>query len=155
MVGSLPSQELLHSLFVYREGELYWKTRHNGRCSVDKPAGCIAGKGYKGIRINGHRYATHRLIWKFIYGIDPIGVIDHINNDILDNRIENLRDVTQSTNMLNTKATGISKVKTTGKYRAQITIKNKFINLGSFDTAEEAASRYQEFKELYMEMVNA
>lgn len=151
----LPSQEELHKLFTYKDGELYWKVKHNGRCKTDTPAGGLAGKGYKGIRIKGHRYATHRLIWKYIKGVEPVGVLDHINRDITDNRIENLRDVAQTTNMLNTRAKGVSKVKPTGRYRAQVTINDKFINLGCFDTEVEASSRYREFKELCMEMVNA
>lgn len=32
---------------------------------------------------------------------EPSGVIDHINGDSLDNRIENLRDVSHTANMIN------------------------------------------------------
>lgn len=43
--------------------------------------------------INGVRrtYPVHRLAWLYVYGEMPSGMIDHINHQRSDNRIENLR----------------------------------------------------------------
>ena len=43
-----------------------------------------------------------RIVWALCYDQLPTQTIDHINGDRLDNRIENLREVSQSDNNLNT-----------------------------------------------------
>ena len=50
-------------------------------------------------RVNYELFLLPRLIWKYHYGVEPKGVIDHINNDSTDNRIENLQDITQKQNL--------------------------------------------------------
>lgn len=86
----------------------------------------------------------HRLIMKTPKGLQ----VDHINHDTLDNRKENLRNVTQSQNVINT---GFQKNNTTGrkgvmvaknKYQAQIRRNGKTMYLGIFDTVEEAGLAY-------------
>ncbi len=49
----------------------------------------------------GTRYKIHRLAWLYVYGEFPKEQIDHINGDRLDNRICNLRDVSQIMNNQN------------------------------------------------------
>ena len=56
--------------------------------------------GYIRIGISGRRYLAHRLAWFFVHGTTP-QIIDHINHNKTDNRIANLRNVTQSCNLLN------------------------------------------------------
>ena len=55
------------------------------------------------LRIDGHRYVMcyHRAVCAWHHGRLPTMQIDHINRDSFDNRIENLREVTQSENLLN------------------------------------------------------
>lgn len=63
--------------------------------------------GYKRITYKGRLYTSHRLIYSAFYGEIPKGyVIDHINGKRDDNRIENLRMVTQSENMYNAQEDG-------------------------------------------------
>ena len=46
------------------------------------------------------KYKNHRKVWKSVYGEIPKGmVIDHINGNTLDNRIENLQCITQKQNI--------------------------------------------------------
>lgn len=64
----------------------------------------LAGSGYLQISPSyGGRISYHRLCWILYYRRNPEHVIDHINGDRLDNRIANLRDVTQGENSRNIK----------------------------------------------------
>lgn len=143
----LPSLEELQSLFDYKEGKLYWK---NG-----KNAGHVMPNGYVYIAVGNRNYSESRIIWKIHTGNDPVGQIDHIDRIRSNNRIENLRDVDQFENMMNTGAEGVSIHRKTGLYRARMKHKGKEISIGYFKTREEAVAHRKEFKELYMEMLNA
>ena len=101
-------------------------------------------------RVLNKSYYTHRIAWLMYYGEWPKNQIDHINQDPIDNRIENLRDVT---NAENSKNKTLQKNNTTGyvgvyfykhkrykKYRARIRINTILKHLGYYDTAEEAAA---------------
>jgi hypothetical protein len=78
--------------------------------------------------------------------------VDHINQDKLDNRRENLRLVTPEKNYINrrmlsnnkTGYKGVAFDKTRGKYIVSISLNKKQHNLGRFDTAFEAAKAYNE-----------
>lgn len=68
-----------------------------------KLIGTNRGDGYKSVRINGKDYLQHRLIYEKAFGtIDENMIIDHINHNRADNRIENLRLVTIKQNCQNT-----------------------------------------------------
>ena len=88
----------------------------------------------------------HRVIMNCPKGM----VVDHINNNPLDNRKVNLRICTQSENMKNMKVhvnnksgyRGVSYSKERKKFCAYISVENKTKGLGRFDTAKEAAEAY-------------
>jgi hypothetical protein len=72
-------------------------------------------------------------------------VVDHINNNKEDNRVENLQVVSQRLNASKdrkTKYTGVTKHG--DKWRARIRIEGKNKHLGLFNTPEEASNKYQE-----------
>ena len=58
----------------------------------------ISDKDYFGNSYQ-HSWSVSRIVWKYHYGVEPKGVIDHINGDSTDNRIENLQDITQGENL--------------------------------------------------------
>ena len=61
--------------------------------------GNLHASGYYYVGIDRKRYCVHRFIWECVNGvIDDDRVIDHINNNKTDNRIENLQLVTQQQN---------------------------------------------------------
>lgn len=110
--------ERLRQLIEYRPdtGELVWKPRvpsdfnaRNPEAACDafnrRRAGQIAGKvnrqGYVIVQVDGQAYKGHRIAWAMYHGAWPEGVIDHINRQKADNKIQNLRDVSQAENCEN------------------------------------------------------
>lgn len=87
--------------------------------------------------------AMHRYIYALVNGPIPKGmVIDHINGDKLDNRIHNLRCVTQRVNSWNLRCHREGRVlyKTKGKnprYRGVAWFNHRSYNVGTFDTVAE------------------
>lgn len=80
--------------------------------------------------------------------------LDHIDGDKLNNRIENLREVSHTENMCNQQtAQRSNKLQVLGvhkkgsKYAAQIRLEGKVKHLGLFDTEQQASSAYQIAKE--------
>lgn len=55
---------------------------------------------YAQLWVNGIKYGQHRIIYKLVTGLEPEGVIDHINNDPTDNSWINLQDITPYENSL-------------------------------------------------------
>lgn len=84
-------------------------------------------------------------------------VVDHINRNKLDNRKENLRFVTQRTNVINqgirktntSGVTGVRKRKDTGRWTAHIVVNYKSISLGCYDTKAEAVNARKIAEEKY------
>lgn len=108
----------------------------------------------RGIRIaDGKQRLAYmaRVIMGLDYG-DPREV-DHINHNTLDNRRMNLRIVTSRQNKQNqpsrknssSRFVGVTWDKSREKWRAQIQVDGRVINLGRFTTEEEAAERRDEY----------
>lgn len=157
--------ENVHDLFRYEResGKLFWKkrgleyfatgprqanavatwnSRHAGTEITSRDA-----KGYIHTRVFGKPAKAHRIIWLLVRGRWP-DQIDHINGDKSDNRIENLRDVTNQQNQRNTRrpsdntsgVVGVMWNKKCQKWRAVISVDGRKKHLGLFDIFEEAVS---------------
>lgn len=131
---------------TYSEGYLYWKDGPR----KNKEAGCLdRSTGYIVVRLNGRLCYAHRLIWELETGEIPV-VVDHINGNKTDNRIDNLRNCCQHINQLNknnklrgdnTSGTrGVSWDSSREKWEAYITLKGRRKHLGRHDTKEQAAT---------------
>lgn len=139
-----------HNIFDYDDGVLYHKVKLCRRNDVN--IGDIAG----GVRPNGYHYVTYkskfykraRVVWEMFNGDIPHGfVIDHVNHNTIDDRIENLECKMRRDNMVNVKlrvdsSTGITGVcrKKDGSWRAYITIMGKQKSK-TFKTFEEACAQ--------------
>ena len=89
---------------VYADGRITKHTRDFKKFNEDMPIRNLTGNtccGYLQVRINKILYRLHRIIYKaFNPEIDIKDlVIDHINNVHSDNRIDNLRLLTQEENI--------------------------------------------------------
>ena len=90
-------------------------------------------------------FYAHRLIWVWMTGKQPED-IDHIDGNGLNNKWDNLRSVAhringknQKRHVTNTSGTGgVTYRKDTNKWRARIMVDDKSINLGSFESKEDA-----------------
>jgi len=162
----LPSPAYLHECFIYdsETGLLTWKTRplHHFKCAHDqtawnnknagKTAGSRAGR-YIFVSANRCHVLAHRLIWAMQKGAWPNGSIDHKNGNGLDNRFENLREVTQQQNLWNRRLSsrdlprGVRRSPHGGRFTARATVNYKEIHLGSYDTPEQAHAAWRAFVE--------
>lgn len=104
--------------------------------------------GYLITCFNSKIISNHRLAWFLHYDKQPIGVIDHINGNKLDNRIVNLRDVSHRENLSNQaihrngKLVGNYYDKSRKHYVAQIEVEGKMVYLGKFETETAAHDSY-------------
>lgn len=138
------NKELIQKLFRYEDGFLYWLTKPSPQVDISKPAGTFS-KGHRAIRIKSKHYLSHRLIFLLHYGYLP-KIVEHIDRDRGNSRVENLRPATQSQNLFNT-------TKNIGNkcgYKGVIKINNRYrarlgrMHLGYFDTPEVAAMAYDD-----------
>ena len=111
----LPNVEILNELLTVDPSSptgLTWKVNRGGTAKAGTRAGSrkssMAGSPFWQVKVDGFLFQNHRLIWKMVNGKDPDQVIDHIDNNPLNNNISNLRDVTQRENLLNRKDRKIS-----------------------------------------------
>ncbi len=99
---------------------------------------------------NKQRYIilAHQYAW-FVMNKQLVLCLDHVNGDVIDNRICNLREATYSINQRNqVNAKGYYKRKN-GKFQAQIKTDDGNKYLGTFLTEEEATRAYKEAKLIY------
>lgn len=155
------TQARLKELLNYdpKTGVFTWKKNRAGVRS-GSTAGCIdtaSNSGYVRIGLDSTVHQAHRLAWLYVYGCFPEQQLDHINRDRSDNRIENLRQVTNTINQWNRAKNrnsasghqGVSLHKLTKKWQAKISANGRTMHLGLFDTPEAAHAAYIAAKKEY------
>lgn len=101
-VQKLPSVERLNELFQYQPetGELIYKINRRGNAKAGSIAGTIdKSSGYRRISVDGKQFRAHRLVWKMLKNEEPPELVDHIDSDRANNRIDNLQEATHSQNL--------------------------------------------------------
>lgn len=138
-------------------------TGHLYRLGQSHPSGRMSSNGYRQICVNGRRYVAHRLAWLYVYGEWPKMQLDHINQNRDDNRIENLREVTNKQNGENvrihshniTGRRGVSFIRSRMAWQADIKHYGKTKYLGTFDNIIDAvAARMRAERELFTHAPN-
>lgn len=135
--------------FTYADGQLLWKKTR--RKAV---AGAVAGgmdvKGYLRVTLDKKVYLVHRVVYKMLRGRTP-RMLDHIDNDPLNNRIENLRPCTPSQNAQNRKrpvnnTSGVKGVywnRAKNKWMARVMTGGARTFIGYFSSLDAAAEAVQ------------
>lgn len=163
-VKELPSQEYLLQCFEYEiaTGKLFWKQRPSEHFESEKGWRIFNSKmpgkevGYKHknnqyveVRLDNKLHKAHRIIYKMVKGLDSTAIIDHIDGDSSNNRIENLREVTAQQSAWNKSKNTASK---TSQYKGVFREEEKWVVYKTwmdsieerfyFDTEMEAAIGY-------------
>lgn len=148
------TQEYLKSILDYDKetGIFRWKKKVCCKVVVGKIAGYKEKRGYTVMKVDKKQYRAHRLAYLYVYGKLPNNHIDHINQDKTDDRICNLRDVSQKENNRNVgiqknNASGVTGVwwnKRKNRWIAEIKVNYKKIHLGSFKDIQKAKKARKE-----------
>lgn len=153
--------ELLHYDADY--GVFTNKTRRSNVSPIGKVLGTANTSGHLVLMVDNVMYLAHRLAWFYCFKEWPEVLIDHIDRDPSNNRIDNLREATKSTNGFNSKLRidntiglkGVYFDKRRNHFYSQIVINKTKIYLGRFDSAQEAHTAYiNKAKELQGEFFN-
>lgn len=138
MAKKLPSPQQVRKLLRYEPntGKLFWRVRTpdmfsnsyraaDGNCRnwnskhAGKEAFTSVSNGYLVGSVFGIKMKSHRVIWAYTYGAWPKNQIDHIDGNKSNNRIENLRDVSNLINHRNMKRSSLNTSGHTGVHRHQ------------------------------------
>tara|TARA_R110002073_G_C9093991_1_gene548053 strand:+ start:48 stop:539 length:492 start_codon:yes stop_codon:yes gene_type:complete len=155
--------DLVNKLFRYDKetGDLIHKA-NKGTAKAGDKAGSVNGSGYVVTGIEGNKYRNHRIIFLMHRGFLP-DCLDHIDNNKLNNRIENLRPATLSQNQQNRRickrnTSGVKGVRWNEPYNmwsASVTLNGKRKHVGHFRTVPEAEVAVRKVREqLHGEFVN-
>jgi hypothetical protein len=139
-------QEILH--YFPETGELRWRFGNGRNVKPWQLAGSINGHGHRTIKINGKSMQAHRIIWLYVYGHFPSNVVDHKNRNASDNRLNNLRNVSQKDNAQNIALPkhnksghiGVSWVKTHNSWTVYVKVDGKNKWLGYYKDLKQAVT---------------
>jgi len=146
-------------LFEYKNGKLYCKAKTNPKSNkknIGEEVGGLNGQDYLVTKIHYKSYFVHKIIFLMHYGYIP-QIVDHIDGNTLNNRIENLRAVNLSQNQHNRgidkrNKSGFKNVawcKRTKKWRVSLAVNNKSMEFGRFSDIELADLVAQEARDKY------
>ena len=137
-------------------GIFIWSKRTGGQTKTGDIAGTITTAGYICIKYKKKQYLAHRLAFYFVYGYMP-SFIDHKDLDKTNNRILNLREVSQKENALNrpmdkrnkSGCVGVCWCKQTKRWKAAIVLDGKNKTLGRFIDFSDAVNSRKNAEVLY------
>lgn len=169
---SLPAPAELRRLLRYEPetGKLFWLERQPDTVAADREStrariarnwnnrfqgkealATLQKRGHLGGALFCSPVSAHRVAWAIHYGEWPAGQVDHINGDQTDNRIANLRCVSDAENKRNLSLRAKNKTghhgvwwdERRGKYQAYIAEDKRRVSLGRFDRLEDAVAARQ------------
>ena len=136
--------DLYNKIFEYKDGELYWKEKVSHKVVIGKIAGDIVN-GRRRVRFNKKTSLVHRVVFCMHNGYLP-NLIDHVDGNPLNNRIENLREATHCQNSMNSKkpitntsgCKHVSWKKDRQKYKVEMAVNKKVMFFGYYEDLELA-----------------
>lgn len=139
------TQEQALKFLEYKDGILYWKSMPYKRNDLIGTEAGTLDSDRRQITINKKHYKTHRLVYLMFHGYMPKEV-DHIDNNPLNNRIENLRPANRSEQCCNTRLRkdntsgikGVSWDKNRNKWVVTVTKNKKTVYTNRFNDIELA-----------------
>lgn len=146
-------EQVAQELRIDEKGQLWWKwpgIQNNRR--MNKPVGSLSTSGYLELMLNNIEHHTaHTIAFVLYYGRFPAPgkVIDHINGNKIDNRKDNLREVSNANNMRNRKGlhphnksgtTGVYWRADINKWHTQFRHEGKTHHGGSYANYEDAVA---------------
>lgn len=143
--------EAAHYRYEYKDGNLYHKT---DVLTVAKAGECVSrvnSAGYIVVGLKGKQYLAHRIVFLMHHGYLP-KLLDHIDGDKTNNRVENLRECTYSQNNCNIPIRSDNKSghkgvffrKDTNKWSARIHYNGCSKSLGCFLNKDDAVAAYRD-----------
>lgn len=155
MTQPILSQDLLRTMFDYRDDGHLIRRVTRGGCEKGGVAGTVCKRGYRYIAINGAKYSAHRLIFLWHHGWLPTGDVDHKDLDKRNCKIENLRAADGAKNQHNrglsrNNKSGVKGVcwdTSKGKWLAQCCVNRHNYVLGRFDNIKDAEAAVRAFRE--------
>jgi hypothetical protein len=142
------TQERLKELLHYdpETGVFTWIKPAARRTAKGAIAGHRNDDWYSQIGIEGNVYLSHRLAWLYVYGYFPENCLDHIDRNPSNNKISNLREISQQCNLRNTgnpknNKSGVKGVyfsTISGKWIAQVKVIGSVKRLGYYISFENA-----------------
>lgn len=146
-----PSIDLIRAMIIYAPltGSFTWAHHDNVYINVKgKAAGTTGSRGHRKIAFQGYQLKAHHVAWAITYGYWPIEV-DHKDNNRANNKLDNLREATRAQNQMNRVLSknntsgykGVIKRKY-GGFEAKILVEKRYIHIGKYPTAVEAAEAY-------------
>lgn len=138
-------------------GVFTWVSPWKGVRVGDKVGYLDTSNGYLRVAYNRKKYFAHRVAWFIVFGRWPKEQIDHINGNRTDNRISNLREVSNKTNAQNHRTP--NKNNTSGylgvtwhnqmkKWAAGIMVDGRMKHLGLFEDPKLAHEAYKNAKRI-------
>lgn len=153
-----------HDYFIYNDGKLVWKTRplsdfktlracnatnsnFAGKVAGTPNTSCRSATTYIAVEIHSNAYKAHRVVWEMFFGPIPEDlIVDHIDGNGENNRIDNLRLVDQvdsSHNLPKQKSNtsgivGVCWHKAANKWQARISSGGERIDLGRYACFDQA-----------------
>lgn len=141
-----------HVAYDPATGEFTWRRDRSTRVRAGSRAGSVwrrKGDARYVIRFDNRGYQGNRVAWLIMTGEWPVHQIDHRDGDSLNNAWDNLRQATHSQNCANARrrrdnTSGFKGVcaRPSGKFASRIQHGGRRLNLGLFDTAEDAHAAY-------------
>ena len=138
------TQEQANHTFDYKDGRLFWKSGVRS-FFIGREVGTDAGNGYLKVTFKKKHYLIHRIIYLMHHGELP-AIIDHIDRNVKNNCITNLRAADVSKNGMNsiprkpstTGCRNVTRELKRNKFAVHLRINGKSTFLGNYDDLELA-----------------